>query len=79
MRQGRQKAGKREGKIKGRGTPSAPNLRFRLSAHGVGSLERGTMEIRPVVPWFFWIGFSLSFLTALSAKFSVGRLENHDQ
>lgn len=36
MRSGKGRWEGRHGKIKGRGTPAGPNLRFSLSAHGVG-------------------------------------------
>jgi hypothetical protein len=40
------------GKIKGRGTPSGPNLRFCLSAHGVGVLHCGTVDFLGAVRLF---------------------------
>lgn len=38
------RTGSGNGKIKGRGTPSGPNLRFCLSAHGVGVPHCGTVD-----------------------------------
>lgn len=44
MREEQEKEGREYGKIKGRGTPSGPNLRFFLSAHGVGVPLCGTAD-----------------------------------
>jgi hypothetical protein len=44
MREGQEKEGRKHGKIKGRGTPSSLNLRFSLSAHGVGVLRCSTVD-----------------------------------
>ena len=43
---GAEKRKKREGKIKGRGTPASPHLRFSLSAHGVRDISSGTLDFR---------------------------------
>ena len=39
-----EKKKKREGKIKGTGTPASPDLRFSLSAHGVRKILSGTPD-----------------------------------
>lgn len=39
-----EKKKKREGKIKGTGTPASPDLRFSLSAHGVRESLSGTLD-----------------------------------
>ncbi|KXV73644.1 hypothetical protein AD953_15430 [Acetobacter malorum] len=52
MREGQEKEGRKHGKIKGRGTPSGPNLRFCLSAHGVGVPLCGTVDFQPAVRRF---------------------------
>ena len=44
MRSGKGRGAGRHGKIKGRGTPPGPNLRFSLSAHGVGVPRCGTVD-----------------------------------
>ncbi|KXV23420.1 hypothetical protein AD935_00275 [Gluconobacter japonicus] len=52
MREEQEKEGRKHGKIKGRGTPSGPNLRFCLSAHGVGVPLRGTADFQAAVRRF---------------------------
>lgn len=52
MRSGKGRGAGRHGKIKGRGTPSGPNLRFCLSAHGVGVPLRGTVDFQAAVRRF---------------------------
>lgn len=52
MRISRERTGSGNGKIKGRGTPSGPNLRFCLSAHGVGVPRCGTVDFQAAVRWF---------------------------
>lgn len=52
MREGQEKEGRKHGKIKGRGTPSGLNLRFCLSAHGVGVPLRGTADFQAAVRRF---------------------------
>jgi hypothetical protein len=52
MRKIQGRRGDGNGKIKGRGTPSGPNLRFCLSAHGVEILHCGTVDFLGVVRLF---------------------------
>ena len=52
MRSGKGRGEGRHGKIKGRGTPSGLNLRFCLSAHGVGVPLRGTADFQAAVRRF---------------------------
>lgn len=52
MRSGKGRGAGRHGKIKGRGTPSGPTLRFSLSAHGVGVPRCGTVDFSCGVRWF---------------------------
>ena len=44
MISGKERRAGKHGKIKGRGTPSGPNLRFCLSAHGVGVPHCSTVD-----------------------------------
>lgn len=52
MRSGKGRGAGRHGKIKGRGTPAGPNLRFSLSAHGVGVPLLSTADFQAAVRRF---------------------------
>ncbi|ANQ40071.1 hypothetical protein BAR24_00470 [Gluconobacter oxydans] len=52
MRADKGRGAGRHGKIKGRGTPAGPNLRFSLSAHGVGVPLLSTADFQAAVRRF---------------------------
>lgn len=52
---------KREGKIKGTGTPAGPDLRFSLSAHGVRENLSSTLDFRRLSRHFSGVRVSRRF------------------
>ena len=58
---GAEKRKKREGKIKGPGTPASPDLRFSLSAHGVRESLSGTLDFRRLSRHFSGVRVSRRF------------------